>query len=161
MNTQTHRALGAPERMFWLLDQLRPVHFTMAAEITGIQPIANWQKALAAIQQQQPLFAVGIRFNENNAPEFVTQPGNPIPLKVVKSISETAWVAELQHDIAQRFDSSSAPLVRAALYEFENKSVITLTAHHSISDGRSMTYVLRDLLNAMNGKYAPCYAAIN
>jgi hypothetical protein len=48
-------------------------------------------------------------------------------------------------------------LVRAAIYEFENQSVIALTAHHAISDGRSLTCVLRDLLNAMNGKYASPY----
>jgi len=158
MKTQTRRPLGGPERFFWLLDQQRPVHFTMAAELTGIQPITKWQQALAAVQQQHPLFSVCIKLNENNAPEFVIQPGLPIPLKVVKTTSENAWVAELEHDTTQRFDSTSAPLVRAAVYEFENQSVIALTAHHAISDGRSLTYVLRDLLNAMNGKHAEPYA---
>jgi hypothetical protein len=157
MKTQTRRPLGGPERFFWLLDQQRPVHFTMAATVTGTQPITNWQQALAAIQQQHPLFSVCIRLNENNSPEFVTQSGNPIPLKVVKTTAENAWVAELEYDTTQRFDSTSAPLVRVAVYEFEKQSVIALTAHHAISDGRSLTYALRDLLNAMNGKYASPY----
>ncbi|MEN0053289.1 MAG: condensation domain-containing protein [Mucilaginibacter sp.] len=157
MNTQTRRPLGARERFFWMLDQYRPLHFTMAASVTGTQPVENWHRALAAVQQQHPLFSVAIQLNENKVPEFITQVGCPIPLKVVKTTGETAWVSELEQDMVQRFDSTSAPLVRAALYEYENQTVIALTAHHSISDGRSLTYALRDLLNALNGKYAQPY----
>lgn len=82
----------------------------MIAEITGTLPVTAWENALAAMQQLHPLLSVSINLNENNSPEFVTQPGATIPLRIVKATSETAWVAELQHDTTQRFDSTSAPL---------------------------------------------------
>ena len=151
--TQTIRTLGVLERYFWLLDQQRPTHFTMVAEITGTASVAEWRQGLAAIQQIHPLLAVSIQLNENNAPAFVTHSGTLIPLKVVKNTNETAWVTALEHEIVQRFNSTAAPLIRAVIYEYQNQSVIALIAHHAISDGRSMTFVFRDLLNAMNGKY--------
>ena len=157
MKTQTRRPLGGFERFFWLFDQQRPVHFTMVAEITGTLPVTAWENALAAVQQLHPLLSVSINLNENNAPEFVTQPGATIPLRIVKATSETAWVADLEHEAINRFHAASAPLIRAVLYEYQNKSVIALIAHHSIADGRSLSFVIRDLLNATNGKYAEPY----
>jgi hypothetical protein len=158
METQTRRPLGGFERFFWLFNQQRPIHFTMVAEITGTLPVTAWENALAAVQQLHPLLSVSINLNENNAPEFVTQPGATIPLRIVKATSETAWVADLEHEAINRFHAASAPLIRAVLYEYQNKSVIALIAHHSIADGRSLSFVIRDLLNATNGKYAEPYA---
>jgi hypothetical protein len=158
MKTQTRRPLGGFERFFWLFDQQRPVHFTMVAEITGALPVTAWENALAAVQQLHPLLSVSINLNENNAPEFVTQPGTPIPLRIVKATFETAWIADLEHEAINRFHAASAPLIRAVLYEYQNKSVIALIAHHAIADGRSLSFVIRDLLNATNGKYTEPYA---
>ncbi|WP_426669699.1 condensation domain-containing protein [Mucilaginibacter sp. McL0603] len=158
MKTQTRRPLGGFERFFWLLDQQRPVHFTMVAEITGTLPVTAWENALADVQQLHPLLSVSINLNENNSPEFVSQPGATIPLRIVKATSETEWVADLEHEAINRFHAASAPLIRAVLYEYQNKSVIALIAHHSIADGRSLSFVIRDLLNATNGKHAEPYA---
>jgi hypothetical protein len=158
MKTQTRRPLGGFERFFWLFNQQRPVHFTMVAEITGTLPIADWENALAAVQQLHPLLSVSINLNENNAPEFVTQPGVTIPLRAVKATSKAAWIADLEHEAINRFHAASAPLIRVVLYEYKNKSAIALIADHAIADGRSLSFVIRDLLNATNGKYAEPYA---
>jgi hypothetical protein len=158
MKTQTRRPLGGFERFFWLLDQQRPVHFTMVAEITGTLPVAAWENALAAAQQLHPLLSVSINLNEYNAPEFVTRPGVTIPLRVVKTTSKAAWITDLEHEAINRFHPASAPLIRAVLYEYKNKSAIALIADHAIADGRSLSFVIRDLLNATNEKYAEPYA---
>ncbi len=44
--TTIPRPLGALEKLFWLMDQNRPVHFAMAAEVGGSTRIAQWQDAL-------------------------------------------------------------------------------------------------------------------
>ncbi|WP_114941259.1 condensation domain-containing protein [Mucilaginibacter endophyticus] len=157
MKKQEGRPLGTRERLLWLLDQQRPVHFTMAAEITATFTTNQWLRALHAVQQQHPLLSVGIQINSSNAPEFKFEYGRIIPLKIVKTATPDAWVSELEQDTVQRFDSTCAPLMRAAVYESDNQSVIALTAHHAISDGRSLSFVLRDLLNAIDGKIAPAY----
>jgi hypothetical protein len=158
MNVKQGRPLGSRERFLWLLDQQRPVHFTMAAEITGRYAPDQWLQALATVQAQHPLLSAAIHINSNKAPEFVLQPGHTIQFKIVKLSIANDWIAQLEQDAAQRFNSTCAPLLRAAVYESDKVSIIALTAHHAISDGRSLSFLLRDLLDAMNGKTGQIYS---
>jgi len=149
-----HRTLGSLERFFWLLDHHHPLHFSIAAELNGTAPVEQWFKALNAIKEQHPLLRVSINLNENNAPVFVPLAGDvPIPLRIVQDTENNSWKAELKQEHITRFSPSEGPLIRAVLYECPHRSVIILSAHHSIADGRSLSYVLNDLLNAMNGKF--------
>jgi hypothetical protein len=79
-------------------------------------------------------------------------------LRVVKTTSETAWLTDLEQEAANSFNAGAAPLIRAVLYEYQNKSIIAVLAYHAVADGRSLSYVIRDLLNATNGKYTGVYA---
>jgi hypothetical protein len=86
---------------------------------------------------------------------FILAPANvSIPLRIVQHTELNSWKIELQHEQATRFTATRSPLVRAVLYEYEDRSVIILSAHHSIADGRSLSYVIHDLLNTMDGKLA-------
>ena len=158
MNIEQGRPLGARERFLWLLDQQRPVHFTMAAEITGNYASDQWLQALGMVQQQHPLLSAAIHINSDRVPEFIMQPERTIPFKVVKLSTTDAWITQLEQDAAERFNSTSAPLLRVAIYESDGSSVIALTAHHAITDGRSLSFILRDLLNAMNGEAGQIYS---
>ncbi|MEN0053290.1 MAG: condensation domain-containing protein [Mucilaginibacter sp.] len=158
MSTQIRRPLGGFERVFWLLNQKRPVHFAVVAEVSGTLPVETWENALTAVQQQHPLLSVSIQLNENKAPEFVTQSTIKIPLRIVTTTSATAWITDVEQEAVNRFHAASAPLTRVVLYEYKNKTVIALWAHHAIADGRSLSYVMRDLLNATNGIYGSPYA---
>jgi hypothetical protein len=40
------RPLGALEEFIWLLDQSRPAHFVMAAEVSGSTILSDWWRAL-------------------------------------------------------------------------------------------------------------------
>lgn len=46
---------------------------------------------------------------------------------------------------------ATSALVRAVLLHETNQAVIILVAHHSIADGRSIAFVIRDLLQALSG----------
>jgi hypothetical protein len=48
------RALGARERLFWLMDQKHQTHLTVTAEIKGITRVQNWRDALDAVQRRHP-----------------------------------------------------------------------------------------------------------
>ena len=37
------RALGARERLFWLMDQKHPTHLTVTAEVKDITKVQNWR----------------------------------------------------------------------------------------------------------------------
>jgi hypothetical protein len=62
------RALGAMERLFWLMDQNHPAHLTVTAEVKGITKVQSWSDALDAVQTDHPVLSTSIDRNEDGQP---------------------------------------------------------------------------------------------
>ena len=82
------RNLGALERLFWLLDQNRPAHFAMAAQIEGHVPTEQLREATRALVTRSPLIlsaisrsATGCWFPRGTEPVF--PPRSEPPLSMV------------------------------------------------------------------------------
>jgi NRPS condensation-like uncharacterized protein len=147
------RPLGAFEELFWLFDQNRPFHFTMAAEIEGHTTIAEWRRAFDSLQKRHPFFAVYIEKNECRVPNFRRDVSAAIPFRVVQGANVTKRrESEVELELSIPFNAGEAPLLRAALLHEEERAVCIFAIHHSISDGRSMAFVIRDLLQSLAGK---------
>ena len=146
------RPLGSFEEFFWLIDQNRPVHFALAAEVQGLTMIGRWREALDLVQRRHPLLSVCIEKKENSHPYFRQETGVPIPLRVAQGNNVVqGWESEMELELSIPFDPQHAPLVRAVLLHEANQAVVILVAHHSIADGRSIAFVIRDLLRALSG----------
>jgi hypothetical protein len=146
------RPLGGLEHFFSLIDQHRSVHFSMAAQIEGPTTISSWRAALDALQERHPQLSVGIEVAENGTPHFRQMTNAPIPLRIARDTSLSNWPQEIANELATPFDPRQAPLVRSALIHGEDESVFILTAHHSIADGLSLAYAVRDTLQALCGE---------
>ena len=146
------RPLGSFERLLWLLDQMSPLHFSLAAQIEGPATVGDWRVALDHVQRRHPFFSVCIEKDGNSNLQFHQVPDEPIPLRVVRvSASQPNWLTELQREVATPFDPGRAPLLRAVLMHEPNRATLILTAHHSIADGLSLTFAIRDTLLALSG----------
>jgi hypothetical protein len=146
------RPLGSFEHLFWLLDQESPMHFSLAAEIEGPTTVKDWRVALDYVQRRHPFFSVCIEKDENSIPRFRQVRDKPIPLRVVRvGTSQRGWLTELQKEVATPFDPGCSPLVRAVLMHEPHRATLILTAHHSIADGLSLTFAIRDTLLALSG----------
>jgi hypothetical protein len=147
------RPLGTMERCLWLLDQTHPIHFSIAAEIEGPTTLTSWRSALDAVQLRHPFFSVCIDKDDESSPCFRRVAGTQIPLRVVDGKdAEPQWERELERELSTRFDPKQAPLIRAVLLHQPNKSMLIFTAHHSIGDGISMAFAIRDTLRALSGE---------
>ena len=147
------RPLGALEEFLWLLDQSRPVHFVMAAQVRGSTTLSDWCRALDCVQARHSLLSVRIARNQEDRLCFYRERTTSIPFRVVQGTNVTQrWESEAELELSIPFDPASAPLVRAVLLHEEQKAVCLLTAHHSIADGRSIAFVIRDLLAVVSGK---------
>src|SRR5580700_3802800 len=62
------RALGAMERLFWLMDQDHPAHLTVTAEVKGFTKVQSWRDALDAVQRRHPVLSTSIHRNEAGTP---------------------------------------------------------------------------------------------
>jgi NRPS condensation-like uncharacterized protein len=146
------RPLGSLEEFLWLIDQNRPVHFALAAQIQGPSTVGRWRDALDLVQRRHPLLSVCIETNGNCRPHFRQKTAAPIPLRVVQENNVAQrWESEIELELSIPFNARRAPLVRAVLLHEANQAVFILVAHHSIADGLSIAFVIRDLLQALSG----------
>jgi len=147
------RPLGSFERLLWLLDQASPRHFSLAAQIEGPTTVGDWRAALDHVQRRHPFFSVCIEKDRESNPQFRQVPDKPIPLRVVRvGSTQPHWLTELlQREVATPFDPGLAPLVRAVLMHEPHRATLIFSAHHSIADGLSLTFAIRDMLLALSG----------
>ncbi len=59
-----YRQLGIEERLFWSYTQLRPVRFTLTANIIGSLHLEGLRQALAKVQHRHPLLNVKIALDD-------------------------------------------------------------------------------------------------
>jgi NRPS condensation-like uncharacterized protein len=150
--TQAHvRSLGSTEHLFWLLDQNRPTHFAMVAEIDRCFEPGAWHAALQALQRRHPLLSTCIATDAQRNTGFHRVPGAVVPLRVIEQ-DATSWQAEVAREVATRFDWSSAPLLRATLLQGGHASTLVLAAHHSVLDGMGAAYLIDELLRMLSGE---------
>jgi len=145
------RTLGALETYFWLSGQSSPKHFVLAAEISGPTSESDWRDALESVRRRHPLLQVGIDVDESAIPFFRHNPDARIPLTVV-ALPDRGLEALVEDELARPFELTDEVLIRAVLVHDPMRSSLVLSVHHSIGDGMSVTYMLRDLLHALAGK---------
>ncbi|RQR49537.1 condensation protein [Burkholderia sp. Bp9140] len=154
VSARTHvRALGSTEHLFWLLDQNRPTHFAMVAEIDRRFTPDAWHAAFQALQRRHPLLSTCIATDAQRNSAFQSVPDAVVPLRVIEH-GATSWQAETAREIATRFDWSTAPLLRATLLQRECASTLILAAHHSVLDGMGSAYLIDELLRILAGHSA-------
>src|SRR6266481_1561225 len=145
------RALGARERLFWLMDQKHPVHLTVTAEVKGFTNVQNWRDALDEVQRRHPVLSTSIHRNEDGQPALYQVDAAPIPLRVVDGSVQGRWELELDREMALPFTPEQAPLVRSVLIHKPQSAVLIMIAHHAIADGMALVFLIRDLLQVLSG----------
>jgi hypothetical protein len=106
------RALGAMERLFWLMDQKHPAHLTVTAEVKGFTKVQSWRDALDAVQRRHPVLSMSIKRNEEVQPALYQVEAAPIPLRVVDGSVQGRWELELDREMAVPFAPEQACLRR-------------------------------------------------
>ena len=147
------RPLGSLEHLFWLLDQHRFVHFAVTALISGETSARDWRRALDRLQKRHPILSVCVDGEPDSVPSFRQADVTPIPLRIVEDEPELRWEVEVGKELARPFNPSRAPLIRAVLIQGARDAAFMLVAHHSIADGLSLAYAIRDTLDALAGRF--------
>jgi hypothetical protein len=73
-------------------------------------------------------------------------------MRIARVPTLSSWLSEMAWELATPLHAEQAPLVRSVLMHGEDESVFILSAHHSIADGLSAAFVIRDLLLALGGE---------
>ena len=147
---QEFRPLGAFENIFAAYNETALTNFTLMAELEGEISKPAVERALAQVQARHPLLAVGIRHGAGGRRVFVRSE-RPIPLTELPT-GAVPWELAAGLEIRRAFDVEQGPLMLASI-RFEAKCVrMFFTFHHSIADGTSAVFVIRDFMRALSGE---------
>jgi hypothetical protein len=150
-NATAVRRLGAFETFLWLADKTTPKHFVVAADIKGETTIRAWRGGLDDVQRRHPLLDARVGRDSDGHLAFFRPAGTCIPLRVIPGNSEDLWASEMEAELDTPFRDDEAPLLRATLLHTPKCASLILSVHHSIGDGMSAAYLIRDLLQAISG----------
>jgi Condensation domain len=145
------RPLGSFEELLWQMDKRSPLHATLAAHVDGSTTIEGWRSALDQTRQRHPLWSAVIAQTEDGAPFFQTMHDPGVALRVIEDEFAQAWEREVARELSLRIDAENGPLIRAVLMHTDASSMLILSAHHSICDGMSLAFAMRDVLQALSG----------
>jgi NRPS condensation-like uncharacterized protein len=149
-----YRQLGTEERLFWSYAQLRPVHFTLVANIRGSLHFEGLRQALDRVQHRHPLLNVKIALDRTEIPWFIND-SVQIPVRVVGRHTPQQWHQEVERELANPFDWSQAPLIRVVWLQGDDVFDLIITCDHAIADGMSVVFLLRDILQALESPDRP------
>lgn len=156
------RELNEIEYLNWCFGQ--PYNIVISVRIRGNIPPDRLQSALDKAQQRHPLLKVNTILDEQDMPWFVSEGVGAIPLKVVDRAGEDHALRITEKELATPFDmnkppESPLPLMRVTLLSPPNPAAepadIIISAQHTISDGMSMVFLVRDLLYFMTNPKHP------
>lgn len=143
------RALDPAERFFWLLDRISGMNFVVFAELDGALDTERLQTVLARAQASHPLLRAAIVAEGSHGLRFAPADA-PLRCEAV-DIADDNWQAVIEAELSHRFDLHDAPLMRCRYLSYAGgaRSILALTFHHAIADGRSGTALLREILQAL------------
>ncbi len=141
------RQLDPGERFFWLLDKISGMNFVVFANIADTINVDRLRMTLAQAQQTHPLLRVKIQQTSDGALRF--EPSDASLDVEQIAVNRTNWQAPIESELARPFNLNDAPLMRVRYLHFtdQTRSVLALTFHHAIADGRSGATLLRQILH--------------
>jgi len=158
------RAASAPEPVpllpaqfgIWLFEQLEPgttaYHNPAALRLRGRLPHAVVSAALSALQRRHEALRARVVELGDGTPAQVVDHARDLPLSIVDLRDVPADERETRaHAVAvaaaqQPFDLLAGPLWRACLIRVsDDEHVLVVALHHIVSDGWSLTVLLREL----------------
>src|ERR1700734_2101754 len=146
------RSLSGFEHLFWALDRINGFNFGIAISFRGALAHSRWKAAFDQLQKRHPFLDVAINSDDPTAPFFVRGAGLPIPLAFLRRKSLTDWQRVMESDIAEPFNLSTGPLLRAALLEDESGCDLVISASHIVIDGMGILSMGRELVRALAGE---------
>ena len=109
------RPLRGFERLFLAIDKINGFNFGIAVSFSSVIADVSWKAAFEQVRRRHPLLNAGINDEDPHAPYFTGGADLPIPLAFQRRISSTDWQRVMESDIAEPFNRSTGPLLRAAV----------------------------------------------
>ena len=148
-NTDRFQARVHAERILLML----PANVIMAARVTGTLNAGAVRIAVERLRARHALLAVRVQFDADGGARYVADGVPAVPLReVTAEPGSTAprWLQEAIRESRTAFPLERGPLVRFVIVRGAEHTHLLVTGHHAICDGRSLTFLLRDVLQLVD-----------
>jgi NRPS condensation-like uncharacterized protein len=138
------RKIGAERTLLMV-----PINIVVTGRVEGAVTPKQVQDALDRLRARHLQLAVRVRFDDDGTGWYVSDDVPAVPVRIEPRVDDDSWLACAQAEYRKPFPIEKGPLVRCVLVRAEDRLEVLLVAHHVISDGMSLTFLLRDLLQAI------------
>ena len=142
---QVFRRKITGERVLLML----PLNVVLAARVRGAVDPEAVASALDRLRLRHPLLAVRAEIGDDERGMYVGPNVPPIKVEVVPRASDDQWLSRVEEELKAPFPIETGPLVRCSLVRSERVCDVILCGLHTICDGMSLGYLLRDLLECL------------
>ena len=138
------RVSGAERAMLMI-----PFNVVIVASIRGNIDTETLSGVLKKLRNRHPLLASRVELDDENIAWFVNENVPELNLAVIPRLDEMHWIARTEEEFKLSFSVKKGPLCRFVLLHSSESSDLIVCAHHSVCDGMSLTYLIRDILRYM------------
>ena len=144
-----YRELNELERLSIAVGQ--PFNVVVMFKIKGKITKKDLEYSFNKLQQKHPLLNVRIIFNEKEKPYFTSEEVGKVPIEERPLKEKNQSIQAFHKQLTKPFNINDVnlPLIRVKLLTNKGNSIIIICAYHAITDGFSMVYLARDLVNFM------------
>ena len=126
-----------------------PLNVVLAGRVRGAVNPPGVTAALKRLRSRHLLLAVRAEIGEDGSGAFVRSNVPPLQVQAVPRDGEDQWLERIEEELRTPFAIETGPLLRCSLVHSESVCDIILCGHHTICDGMSLGYLLRDLLDCL------------
>ncbi len=130
----------------------QPYNLVVVLSIRGSIFIDELKLALKKAQEKHPLLNVRIQGNDEDFYWFTSKNVGEIPIETLEFENESKTTKFFLKNLETPFDMTDPvkPLFRVTLLHSLERSDLILCAQHTITDGLSMAFLMRDLVDFLN-----------
>jgi amino acid adenylation domain-containing protein len=148
--------LSFAQQRVWFFDQLEPnssaYNMNLAVQLGGKLDVAALERAFVGVVRRHEVLRTTFSAGDDGLPvQFVhpTPSRWPLPVTDLSHVPLPEREPEIrrfiQEDVAQPFDLEHGPLLRTSLLRLDDTDhVLMLSIHHIVSDGWSMSVLVRE-----------------
>ncbi|MFQ5834207.1 MAG: condensation domain-containing protein [Candidatus Thorarchaeota archaeon] len=125
-------------------------HISLVLRLRGEVSKEAVERAVDKMLMTYPQFGVRIEWDEAGVHDSTTEGAAKVPVKVYPRESDNHWIDVLNQEHAIPLRPSKGPLTRFIVVKGNDASELIAFCHHTISDGRSLEFALREILLHLN-----------
>ncbi len=144
-NSEFKRRMGGAERVLLMM----PLNVVMVAKIKGTIDVEQVAAVLDKLRKRHALLAVRVVIDKNDVAWYVSEGVPEFTINTIPRQAEDQWLQIAVEECKTSFPIDTGPLVRFSLLHSPERSDLVISAHHAISDGMSLTYLIRDILQQL------------